>query len=209
MAQQMTYGFLEQEIPSYLERTDPAFIAQIPNFVMLAENRIASNMKQQGFQTVVTGNFNLTPNLVKPTWWRETISFNWTDASGQRHQLYLREYEYLREFWPDTTQTGEPQYYADYNFNNFLLVPTPSAAFDFELVYYARLEPLDDTQQTNWLTVNAPQALLYACLMEASMWCKNWEQAAAWQAQYNQVRGDLLGEDRERIADRNIIAVKQ
>jgi hypothetical protein len=161
-------------------------------------------MKQQGFQTVVVGTLPTAATLAKPAFWRETISFSYTDADGAKHPIFLRNYEYLRAVNPDVAAVGPPEYYADYNFNNFLFSPIPDAAYDFELVYYARLTPLTAASQTNWMTLNAPQALLYATLWEAQLWLKNVDRAAFWEAQYNAAKAPFMVETGERLRDRNI-----
>lgn len=205
MAASMTYTSLVTDIESYIERTsvDAAFIAQIPRFVMLAENTVATELKILGFQDVVTGTFAINaPTLPKPAYWRDVISFNYTNASGERVELLPRSYEYCRNFWPNPTSTGSPRFYADYNFDNFLIVPTPSTALTFELLYHARIQPLDTTNSTNWLTANAPQLLLSAAMVEASTWVKNAAQLQKWQSKYDRAMASFNAEDVNRSPDR-------
>ena len=92
-----TYNQLQDLVPQYAERTDDAFSAQIPTFIALAENRLATDMKQQGFQSVVSGNLPLTASLAKPSFWKETISFYYTDADGNTvlDVLSLGDYDLL------------------------------------------------------------------------------------------------------------------
>jgi hypothetical protein len=206
--QDLTYTQLLVLLPQYAERTDAAFAGQIPLFIMLAENRLATDMKQQGFQTVVTGNLPLTSSMPKPSFWKETISFNYTDATGARNPLLLRPLEYLRNYWPNESVTGTPKFYADYNATNFLFAPTPSAAFVFELVYYARLQPLSSTNDSNWLTLNAPQTLLSACMVEACRYIKNPSRQQTWEDMYQSSIGGIKGENAERQADRNEVFVR-
>ncbi len=206
--QNLTYNQLTELIPSYMERQDEAFIAQIPTFVCLGENRLATDMKQQGFQSVVTGNLPLVPSMAKPSFWRETISFTYIDASGAWQPIYLRSLEYIKNYWPNSSSTDLPRFYGDYNIANFIFGPTPDAAYEFELVYYARLQPLDEEHQSNWMTLNAPQALLYACLLESALWARNAQRAQTWQAQYENARGGFITENQERLADRTTVVTR-
>lgn len=206
--QNLTYNQLVQELPSYLQRQDVAFLAQIPTFISLAENRLATDMKQQGFQSVVTGNLPLLPSMAKPAFWRETISFTFKNAAGESVPLYLRALEYIRNYWPNATTTGTPKFYGDYNVANFIFAPTPDDDYEFELVYYARLQPLDEDNQTNWMTLNVPQALLYACLLEASLWIKSPTSIANWQTQYDNAKGSILRENQERLSDRMTVVTR-
>ena len=208
MAQNLTYNILIEQIPSYMERRDTAFLSEIPTFITLAENRLATDMKQQGFQSVVTGNLPLDVSMAKPAFWRETISFSYKDGDGVEHPILLRSLEYVKSYWPNPTLRDAPRFYADYNFQNFRFAPTPDDEYEFELVYYARLQPLDADNQENWLTLNAPQALLYACLIEANLWAKNADKVAAWTAQYDNARGGLLSENQERMADRTTVVTR-
>lgn len=209
MAASLTYTTLIAEIPSYLERQDAPFIAQLPTFIMLAENRIAADLKQQGFQAVVKGNFTLgNPVMQKPAFWRETISLTYKDPVYGWQPVKLRTLDYIKNFWPMAASVNPPRYYADYNAANFYIGPSPDQAYQFELAYYARLQPLDASNQTNWLTLNAPQALLYACLVEAYQWAKNTAKAQEWEAAYKERRDALIQENQERLTDKGEVVTR-
>jgi hypothetical protein len=201
----MTYDSLVLNIQQYLERSDEQTIAQIPNFIMLAEQVIASQIKFLGNLTVAestmtTGN----PVLDKPVRWHKTVSMNVT-VDGQRQPIFLRKYEYLREYAPDSTATDTPKYYSDYDYTHWLVAPTPDQDYSFEILYYERVQPLDSTNQTNWFTIYAPQALLYGSLLQAMPYLKNDERLPMWQAQYDQIMNVLKAEDVARIGDRQAI----
>lgn len=203
--QDFTYTQLLTLLQQYNERFDAAFAAQIPTFIALAENRIATDMKQQGFQSVVTGNLPLTSSLAKPAFWKETISFMFTSAAGESTPLYLRPLEYLRNYWPNASLTDTPRFYADYNATHFLFAPTPAVALPFELVYYARLQPLSASNDSNWMTLNVPQALLAACMVEACRFSKNSGRQSVWEDAYASASNSLKTENSERQADRTTV----
>lgn len=203
--QNFSYSQLQTLVPQYAERTDATFAAQVPTFIALAENRIATEVKQQGFQAVVSGTLPTTSTMAKPSYWRETISFNFTSAAGARAQLLLRPVEYVRNYWPNESLQDTPRFYADYNATHFLLGPTPSSALNFELVYYARLQPLGASSDTNWLTTNMPQALLAAIMVEACRYIKNAARQASWEDMYQGAVGGLKQENAERQADRTTV----
>lgn len=203
----MTYDSLVENIQSYLNRTDTATLDKIPLFIMLAEQVIASRIKFLGNLTVNTSNMVIgTAVIAKPARWHKTVSMNITVA-GERRPVLLRKYEYLRNYSPDPTATGIPEYYADYDYTNWLVAPTPAAAYAFEVLYYERVQPLDSSNQTNWFTIYAPQALLYGSLLQAMPFLKNDERIPMWQSEYNAIMGTLAEEDKLRIADRQAIAV--
>ena len=198
----MTYDSLVENIQSYLERSDTATLDKIPLFIMLAEQVIASQIKFLGNLTVNTSAMVASQATVdKPARWHKTVSMNITVA-GERTPVLLRKYEYLREYWPEPATTGVPKFYADYDYTHWLVAPTPAAAYDFEVLYYERVQPLDSSNQTNWFTIYAPQALLYGSLLQAMPFLKNDERMAMWQQQFDLIINTLKAEDVARIADR-------
>jgi hypothetical protein len=203
----MTYDSLVSDISSYLERTDTATLAQIPNFIMLAEQVLANEIKFLG--NLITNTSTMSANdstITKPARWRKTVSMNITVA-GVRQPVLLRKYEFLRNFWPDNTQTGTPAYYADYDYNHWLVAPTPDQAYSFEVLYYQRVQPLDSSNQTNWFTIYAPQAMLYGTLLQAMPFLKNDDRIPMWKAQYDAIVNSLKSEDKSRLADRQAVAL--
>jgi len=203
----MTYDSLVDDISSYLERTDTATLEKIPTFIMLAEQVIASEIKFLGNLTVNESNMVASqPVLDKPARWHKTVSMNVTVA-GKKYPVLLRKYEYLREYWPTATETGVPKFYADYDYTHWLVAPTPATNYTFEVLYYERLQPLDSSNQTNWLTTYAPQALLYGTLLQAMPFLKNDDRTPMWQAQYDKIIQTLKVEDKLRIGDRQATAL--
>ena len=203
----MTYDSLVENIQSYLERTDTATLEKIPLFIMLAEQIIASQIKFLGNLTVQTSAMVSNQAVIdKPARWHKTVSFNVTVA-GSRQPVLLRKYEYLREYWPDATKTGTPAYFADYDYTHWLVAPTPDTNYSFEILYYERIQPLDSSNQTNWFTIYAPQALLYGSLLQAMPFLKNDERMPMWQQNYDLIMQTLMNEDKLRTADRQAVAV--
>jgi len=203
----MTYSSLVADISSYLERTDQATLEKIPTFIMLAEQVIAAEIKFLGNLTPMQSNHVTGQAVVdKPARWHKTVSMNVT-VGGVRQPVFLRKYEYLREYWPDPTQTDSPRFYADYDYTHWLIAPTPDDDYAFEVLYYERIQPLDSSNQTNWFTIYAPQALLYGSLLQAMPFLKNDERIPMWQAQYDKIMQVLKAEDIQRMGDRQAIAL--
>jgi hypothetical protein len=198
----MTYDSLVLDIQSYLERTDTATVDKIPTFIMLAEQTLAADIKFLGNLTVNTSQMVQGDAVIpKPARWRKTVSFNITDGS-ERKPVFLRKYEYIRSYADDPTSESTPLYYADYDYQHWIVGPTPDSNYNFEVLYYERVQPLDSSNQSNWFTEYAPQALLYGSLLQAMPFLKNDSRVALWQAMYTQVVGALKNEDVTRIGDR-------
>jgi len=202
----MTYDSLTTDITQYLERNDAAVVNQIPSFIMLAEFEIAEQIKTLGQQQVVESTMTVgEPVIPKPARWRKTVSMNVT-VSGQIQPILLRKYEYLRQYAPSSTTTSTPLYYSDYNYDNWLVAPTPDQAYSFEVLYYERLAPLSSSNQTNWITQNAPNAMLYGTLLQAMPFLKN-DQRQIFQQKYTEAMQVLKQEDQLRLADRQAMAI--
>lgn len=202
----MTYDSLTATVLQYLERSDPAVVAAIPTFITLCEFEIAQEIKTLGQLTVA--NSVVTPNnpiLQKPARWRKTVSMSINNGANMQPVL-LRKFEYLKNYWPDPTQTGVPLYYADTDYEHWYLAPTPDQAYEFEVLYYERIAPLSSTNQTNWLTQYAPNAMLYGTLLQAMPFLKN-DARAIFQQKYTEAITALKTEDVARVADRQAIAV--
>jgi hypothetical protein len=202
----MTYDSLVDDIQTYLERTDQQTLDKIPQFIMLAEQIIASEIKFLGNLVVVTSNMVQAANVIaKPARWRKTVSMNVTVA-GKRQPVLLRTYEYIREYWPDPTTTDVPLFFCDYDYEHWLVGPTPALAYAYEVLYYERAQPLDSSNQSNWFTEYAPQALLYGSLLQAMPFLKNDERMPMWQGNYDRIIQVLKEENLTRVADRQAIA---
>lgn len=203
----MTFDNLCTDVANYLERTDTVTVNQIPSFIMLAEQVLAAELKFLGNLNTQTSTMVLNSSTIaKPARWRKTVSMNITVA-GVRSPILLRKYEFLRNYWPDNTQTDVPKYYADYDYDHWLIAPTPNAAYTFDILYYERIQPLDSSTQTNWWTINAPQALLYGTLLQAMAWVKNDDRIPMWKSQYEAIVAYLKSEDQSRLADRQAVAL--
>jgi len=211
MPASMTFTSLQSDIRNYLERggsTDPIVFEQIPRLITLAERRVSRELKIQGFQTVVTTIMQSGVAVYpKPDRWRETISINIGTGTGNntRTAIFARAYEYIRNYWPDDTATGTPEFYADYNYSNWIFAPTPDAGYPMEILYYELPPLLDEATQTNWLTEFAPNVLLYASLVEATPFVKDDQRVQLWQSYYDRALSALNGEDLQKILDRSAV----
>jgi hypothetical protein len=197
----MTYTSLLEDISTYAERSDNPFLTQRDRFVMMAENRLAKEIRGLGVAQLVQATLSTgNPVLVKPARWRETVSFTITVGS-EKKTLQPRGLDYCRSFWPDSSLTDEPRYYADYDYEHFYLAATPDDDYTFELSYYERPESLGELNQTNWYTQYAPDLLLYACLIEAQPFLKLDGRMQVYQSLYDRAVQSLSNESMRRMSD--------
>ena len=204
MAYSMTYDSLLTDVRRYLERgfseeSDQIVYEQLPRLITLGERRIARELKIQGFIRAVQTPLQVGVAVyLKPDRWRDTISMT-VDGSP----IFARSYEYCRSYWPDEAETGAPQFYADYDYQHWLITPTPASAQTLEILYYEQPRFLGEDFQTNWITEYAPDLLLYAALLEATPFLKSDERIQTWQGMYDRAAQALNGEDLKRILDRS------
>lgn len=196
----MTYDSLITDLQSYAERDDTNFVSQLPRFIMMAENRLATKVRGLGFLKLVSSTFEIGNAIVpKPQRWRETGSFWYQGASGPVF-LKLRPYEYVRTYSGDAG-AAEPVYYSDYGYEHYFLAGTPTVARNFELLYFERPEPLSELNQVNWTTQYAPQLILFGTLMEAQVWLKMADRAAEFKGLFDEAVAAVAGEAERRISD--------
>lgn len=215
MSTAMTYQSLLTDLQNYLERgtvNDPVVFAQLPELINFGERRCSRELKVLGF--IISAVSAMQSNLAvyaKPDRWRQTVSMNvGKSALGNsvRAQMFPRPYEYIRAYWPDETATllsvygspGPPKFYADYNYQNWIVAPTPDTTYPFEVMYYEEPPLLGPSNQSNWFTQYAPRLLLYACMIETQLFIK--KDTAATQAMYDREAAVLNAEDTDRILDR-------
>jgi hypothetical protein len=209
MPSTMTYNSLVSDIENYTERTDTTFVNQIPRFIMMGEWRIATDLKGLGYLQVEQSSFTAgNPIVQKPSFWRESVSFSYNTGSAIV-PLLPRTYEYARNYWPQVTGTAPPRFYSELDWNTWFITPTPDQNYSFEVLSYVRVQPLDSSSQTSWLTINAPQLLLYACMLEAELFLKNYEKAASYEMQYKNALSSLNREDLRRPKDRSAIVLNE
>lgn len=185
--------------------TDASVNAQIPLIINNTERRMARELKIQGFQKIYTDVFVIgTPIYAKPDRWRSTISMSFGTGVSNNTRTQLRElsYEAANVYWPDRSSKSTPRFYADADYNHWLIVPVPVAANPYETVIWELPPLLDSVNQNNWLSNEAPNALLHGCLHELFNFLGNPEKAQMWGTEYDRDMAGLVGEDLQKILDR-------
>jgi len=140
----MNYEQLYNNIQSYAENTEQLFVANIPVFVMEAEERIYNSVQLPSLRKNVIGTMTSGNSYLScPIDYLSTYSLAVIDSSGNYSYLLNKDVNFIRQSYPNPTSTGMPQYYAlfgtQYNNNNelsFILGPTPDTNYSAELHYF-------------------------------------------------------------------------
>jgi len=168
-----TFNELKQTIQDYSENQETTFVNNLDTFIVEAEERILKSVALTFFRKNQTGTTTSSNQfLTCPSDFLAPYSLSITNGGSKEFLLY-KDVNYLQEYNP-TGATGVPKYYAFFDINNFMLSPTPNAAFTAELHYTYR--PASLTAQSGggstWLSTNAPMTLLYGSLIEAYTFMK-------------------------------------
>lgn len=170
----MTYDELVTNIRNYTEVDSNVLTSSVINtFITLAENRIMREVDLDVFKEYVTGNFTTSNAFLEmPSDFLFARYVQIIDGNNDRTYLEPREMTFINEYIPDRTTTGTPKYYAMFDQNTMIVAPAPSSAINVELGYFRRATQLSSGNSPTWLSTNAPEVLLYACLVEAYSYLK-------------------------------------
>jgi len=169
-----TYTTLKQAIQDWTENSETTFVNNLDVFITNAEERIFKLVDLDFFRKNVGAAMTSGIQYLNvPADYLASFSLSYTKANGDKEFLLLKDVNFLQEHHPDATETGDPKYYATFDIDNFLIAPTPNDAYNVELHYYYRPQSITATASgTSWLGDNAPNALLYGCLIEAYTFMK-------------------------------------
>jgi hypothetical protein len=170
----MNYTQLVNEIESYTENTFQT--TDINTFITQAEQRIYNSVHLPALRKNVTGSLTSgNKYLATPSDWLATFSLAVINANNEYLYLLNKDVNFIRQSFPDTDSDfyGEPQYYAVFDNNTFIVGPTPDANYNAELHYFYYPESITTVVggQT-WLGDNFSSVLLYGSLLEAYTYMK-------------------------------------
>jgi hypothetical protein len=220
----MTYDELYANIQAYLENTFPdTYLAdggtvdtetQINTFIKQAEQRIYNTVQFPSLRKNVTGVTALNNKYLScPGDFLATYSLAVIDATGAYEYLLNKDVNFIRQAYPQPTDTAIPKYYALFgptttndpnptitNELSFILGPTPDANYNVELHYYYYPESIV-TAGSTWLGDNFDSVLLYGSLVEGYTFMKGEpDLIAGYDAKYKEALGlaKRLGDGMER-----------
>jgi hypothetical protein len=169
----MTYDELVTNIRNYTEVNSNVFTnAVINTFITMAENRILRDIDLDVFKKESTGTMTSGNKFLSAPSDILTHRYLMITNAGDQTFLDFRDTSFMKEYWADGSETGLPKYYSVWDQNTFYVAPTPNSNYSVELGYIYRPAQLSSTNPTTWISNNAPEALLYACLIQAYSYTK-------------------------------------
>ena len=202
----MNYTQLCTDIQSYVENSFST--DQLNLFIAQAEQRIYNSVQLPDLRRNVTG---LTTSgnkyLQAPTDFLAAYSMAVIDGSGNYSYLLNKDVNFIRESYPNPTDTAIPKYYAIFGPRSddekelaFILGPTPDDDYTVELHYFYYPESIVTAGQT-WLGDNFDSALLWGSIVEAYIFLKGeGDLIATYQKRYDDAMALLmnLGNGKDR-----------
>ena len=169
-----TLATLKTAVQDYLQVSETTFTTQLPTFIKEAENRVLNmvqlpNQRKNVQATLTADNrFLATPTDFYAPFSLAVIKTNSYDYLDFKHASFIKEYS------PDSTTTGQPKYYSQFDDTSFELAPIPDEAYTIELHYLYKPASLTSGSDsgTTVLSSDYPDALLYGTLVEGAIFLK-------------------------------------
>ena len=173
----MNYAALVTAVSDYTENTFPT--ANMNTFIEQAEQRIYNTIQFPSLRKNVTGvTSSGNKYLACPGDFLSVYSMAVYPTGGEYSYLLNKDVNFIREAYPQPTDTATPKYYALFGPQStneaeltFILGPTPDAIYNVELHYFYYPESIV-TAGTSWLGDNFDTVLLYGTLVEAYTYMK-------------------------------------
>ena len=183
-----SYASLQTEIAAWLNRDD--LTSEISTFIANGEGRLNRMVRHREMQTSssvaldANGEANVPSDYIE---WR-LLTLSTTPESTPRY-VEPDSREFMYRFRP----------YANPQFATVVagkLKVQPAAQVSGTLYYYAKLPALSTTNTTNWLLDRAPDAYLYAALVEAASYMEDGDAMTMYSEQLQGALTELAQDDR-------------
>lgn len=169
-----TYSELKTAVADFLNRDD--LTSAIPNFVSLAEASLNRRMRSPEMVTRATVTVDAEYEN-RPADWMETIRYQITTNPITVLEFVTPEEAIIQK--TKFSASGVPMFFSTVG-TQFQHVPAPDGSYTGELMYYARVPGLSDTNTSNWLLTANPDIYLYATLVQSAPYLKEDERIGVW-----------------------------
>jgi len=188
-----TYDTLKAAIFAWTTESDQDSIGDgsmlvdnIDLIMSLGLRRVQRDLELEVFTTTATGVISTGSYLLaRPVDMIEVQSFHY-QLGTRLVPLQRRSYDFVIDYWPILTNTGTMLYYAESDLQGIRVAPTTSGSRTYFLRYLARIQPLSSANQSNWISLNQGDLLLFACLEESEAFLHEDAQGrvALWKGKY-------------------------
>ena len=180
-----TYSELQSAVADWLNRDDLTTV--IPNFVELAEAELTRNLRHRKMITraslTISAEYTATPS----DWFQTQSLILETDPVTQLEYLTS---EALNAKRASSVASGKPLFFTMIG-TEIQAYPSPDASYTGEIVYYAEIPALTDSNTTNWLLTLAPDIYLYATLIQSAPYLQDDARLQTWASLYQKKMLDI------------------
>lgn len=175
------YATLVSSVSDWLDRDD--LDAKIPTFILMAESMFNRELRCPEMETSAL----LTATSETTALPSDYLAMRaiYVEGSPDRPLRGLAPTAIRQEY---DGSAGIPAAYTLVD-GGLVLVPPPSDTTTLHLDYFARLEALNASSQSNWLLEKHPDAYLYSTLFYAETYLDNATRAAQWKDLSDEVVG--------------------
>jgi hypothetical protein len=190
------YSDLKATIANYLGRSD--LTNQIPDFISLAEIRLSRALRIREMLNTATATMTAgDPTVGLPSDFLEMRDL-FVEGNPRMPVSYLTPSSFTRDL--NSGFAGKPVYYTMRG-SEFEFGPVPDAAYEIQMIYYAKPQELSNTNPSNAFMAKCPDALLYGSLGEAESYLMNDPRLPLWAELYRNAVADLtVADDRAEYA---------
>ena len=174
-----TYAELQSNITDFLNRDDLASVT--PTFISLAESDMQRQVRHWRQEKRSTAELDTQYSAI-PADFLEAIRFYITSGESRPLEL-ISQFQLLDRKYKRANTSGEPAYYA-ITAGEIEIFPAPAGTYTAELYYNARIEPLSDSNTSNWMLQYFPDAYLYGSLIHSAPYLKDDARLQIWAALY-------------------------
>jgi hypothetical protein len=187
-----TYSDLQTSIANYLARSD--LTSQIPDFITFAENRLRRELRiRQMLKSVTTATVSNDSTIELPSDFLQVRDF--VVVTNPLTPLSYSSPSALSND-PRASEVGVPKSYTILA-SEFQVAPVPDGVYTVKLLYFAAPAYLSSTNTSNVFLTKAPDALLYASLIEAEPYLMNDARINTWGTMYDRAISSLTKSDEE------------
>lgn len=181
-----TYGELQNAVARWVKRTNIS--ASAADFITLAEARLNRRLNVRQMRQ--------TQSVVPQQ--------PFVSLPGDYNRMQRVMYAGVRlDFYPELIADSNMGAHGAQGYtimgNKVWLLTAVDGSSTLHLHYLAQLEPLSNTNPTNWLLEDGPDIYLYASLLETEPYLKNDARIAVWKGLLDQAITDLTDNDTEAL----------
>ncbi len=189
-----TYAELKSAVADWLNRDD--LTSTISDFITLAEAQFNRTVRHRKMVARLTSTVADAYTNV-PADWLQTIRFQ-LNTNPVTPLLFVTPEQALEESM--VYSAGQQPLFYTVVGQQFQVVPAPDASYSSELLYYAKIPALSDSNTTNWLLTESPDLYLYGALIQSAPYLKEDERINTWAGVYQRLLDDMmLADERARI----------